>query len=55
MDQSIFYISGRSSKTHAELEAIIRQKGAKDGKKRFTKSVTHVLLVQCPYYLTILF
>jgi len=44
MDQSIFYISGRLSKTHPELEAIIRQKGAKDVKKRFTKTVTHVLL-----------
>jgi len=37
MDQSIFYISGRLSKTHAELEAIIRQKGAKDVKKTFYK------------------
>jgi len=41
---SCFYISGRLSKTKAEYASILRQKGAKDVKKRLTKAVTHILV-----------
>jgi DNA ligase-1 len=44
METHIFHIVGRLSCTHAEYAEILRKKGAKDVKKRFTKSVTHVLV-----------
>ena len=46
MNGSIFYVSGRLSKTKAKYATILRQKGAKDVKKRLTKSVTHILVAE---------
>lgn len=44
MDKSIFFISGRLTKPHAEYADMLRLKGAKDVKNRLTKSVTHILV-----------
>jgi len=44
MDQSIFFIYGCLSKTHAEYGDMLRLKGAKDVKNHLTKSVTHILV-----------
>ena len=44
MENMVFCVVGRLSKTKAEYEMVLRQKGAKDVKKRLTKSVTHVLV-----------
>ena len=44
MDQYVFCICGRLSKSRGQIEMLLRQMGAKDVKKSVTRAVTHLVV-----------